>query len=208
MRRPARILGMVAAAVLVFGARTLPSYAQSSPLHFGIEWGLSEKFFDVHNYNFLTEEGLRVDDNGAGTDFHGNMFLLARAGACIADLFTISACAGYAGISRNRRIIPVTGLVTITPNGRDSDGFTAFLGSGIGIHDVKSDYVLFLGRAGAGYRYVLDNSVSLDLNLGMQVTLDHPEIWNPVEQKYVLEQRVLESNAFYLAMTLSLAVNF
>jgi hypothetical protein len=73
---------------------------------------------------------------------------------------------------------------------------------------VKSDYVLFLGRAGAGYRYVLDKSVSLDLNLGMQVTLDHPEIWNPVEQKYVLEQRVLESNAFYLSMTLSLAVNF
>ena len=204
--RPRIYAILIAAAVLLFAAR--PAGAQSSPLHFGIEWGLSEKFFDVHNYNFLTEENLRVDDNNAGPDFHSNLFILGRAGACIVDLFTVSLCAGYAGISRNRRIIPVTGLVTITPNGKDSDGFTAFLGSGIGIHDVKSDYILFLGRAGAGYRYALDKAVSLDINLGFQVALDHPEIWNPVEQKYVLEQRVLESNAFYLATTLSLAVNF
>ena len=181
---------------------------QTRTLRFGLEWGFSERFLEGHHYNFLTEEGFRVDDSGVSNDFHANAFVLAKMGVSIADFVTVQLCSGYMGIGPGRRMIPVEGLVTVTPHGCESDGVLGFVGAGIGIHSIKDSYLPVLANVGIGYRYNLERRCCLDLKLGPQISVDHPELFDAVSNQFVPEPRVRANDAVNIALILSAGISF
>ena len=184
------------------------SAQQTRTLRFGLEWGFSERFLEGHHYNFLTEEGFRVDESGVSNDFHANAFILAKVGASIADMITVQLCSGFKGIGPGRRMIPVEGQVTVTPFGVESDGILGYLGAGIGIHDIKDTYVPVTANLGIGYRYRLERRCCLDLRMGPQICVDHPELFDAVSNQFVPEQRVRANDAVNIAITVSAGISF
>lgn len=187
---------------------SLESRAQKTGFRYGFEWGVSSLVMNAYHYNFLTDEGFRVNDTGIENPLISNMGILGHIDLCVADLMTFSLCSGYMGVNANRRIIPVSGRVCFSPKGCYEDGVLAFIDAGIGINSIKSDYVLILSKAGTGYRYALSPSLSLDFLVNAQVAIDHPEVWDKVAQSYVSAVHVRRSDAFYLALGVSIALTF
>ena len=181
--------------------------AQTFKLRFGAEWGTTEKFYEGHHYSFLTEDFMRVDDTITRVEFGTNAFILGNVGVSIADFLTFSLCSGYMGVSKTRSLVPLTGKFTITPKGCYSDGILAYLDAGFGFYNI-AEIPDLLARMGAGYRYMLGNRLSLDFQGGIQMTVDHPELWDGVQQEFVPENRIRANDAVYLALTLSAVLSF
>ncbi len=201
MKRLFLILFFLAGAALV-------ASAQNPALRFGVEWGTSGNILSARHFNYLTDDGMRIDDSGITTDMRANMFAIGKIGVRVADFMTVSLCSGYQGVSRGRRIVPITGRVTVTPYGCDNDGFMAFIDSGIGIHSAKDGFVLILAKAGGGYRYNLDKAASIDFQVGAHLAVDHPDVWDPDEQTYVPAQRLMVNDAAYIGLSFSVSLNF
>lgn len=181
---------------------------QKPKLRYGAEWGIMESVLQGTHAIFTTEEGFPVKISHLGSKPHPNMFILANVGMELEDIFSLSLYSGYMGVAPDKRIFPITGRVGVTPFGARSDGPVAYLDAGIGIVDRKADYILVLAKGGGGYRYALSRNSSVDLLLNLQMAFDQPEVWDRVTESYIPEYRVRASKGFYLAVGLSVALNF
>ena len=197
------------AAILVFA--TLPLAAGGGDflqrMHLGAEWGLSANLVDYHHFNYLDSSiGFRIDDSGWRGHYTQLGFVRLTLGCDVSRFVSICVSGSYEGISRGRRIMPVSLRAGLFPSGVHEEGIFFFSEAGTGMR--RNERGVRLYQLGSGYRIVLDARRSLDFKLGAQVSHDRPRVWDPVEEEYIPERNILRNNAWYYALNMAVALEF
>lgn len=140
----------------------------------GVEWGYKVSLYHKFHYNYLSQEGVRINDQGKNFEAFSNGEIYGFAGAYLNDYINLSLYAGYSGIYNDRRVYPVSARATYYVKGRSNDGIKMFIDSGCAFAETFSKHGIVLGKAGLGYRFALDKNTGLDLNLTAEYAADHP----------------------------------
>lgn len=177
-------------------------------VRFAAEWGPALKILEIHHYNFLTDEGFRIDDSGALMTPFLNGFAIFRAGMYLGNCFSVSVGTGVVGYSRRQQVIPVLARVDYKIKGYNSDGPVSFAEAGIGFSDKNFRPAVPLARGGVGYRYTLGDSAGIEVSAGVWATSSHPEIWDSSENRFVPEPSVRKSEVLGLAAFAAIAIDF
>ena len=176
---------------------------------FGAEWGYSQCFFRSWDYNYLSEEGSRIYDSERAFHFRPNGFLLAQVGYSLHPHFDAALCAGYAGVGRDNRLLPLLLRLYHFPKSKREDGRFSFLQGGPAWHVRGAGRPpAWMEKIGAGYRIALSPGCRLDFQLGVQFVQDRPLIPNPEAPGNVPERNILKNRAGYCALDFSAAVSF
>jgi len=175
----------------------------------GIEWGYKTSFFHKHHYNYLSVDGVRVNDQGKNFEAFSNGEIYLYTGAYLTDNVNLSLYGGYSGIYIDRRIYPVSLRATYFFNGRSEDGLKAFVDAGSAFADTFSKHRPFLCKGAIGYRFALDKDWGLDLNLIVESAADQP---TKVIDKYagtvVRETDLRRCEYSHLLVGASISLNF
>ena len=177
-------------------------------LHLGADWGFTATALRFHHYNYLDESiGFRVDDSGWTSDIGANGFVYLTVGFDVTDRLKLDAYAGYAGVNDNVRIVPVLVGATWFLRSGGVDGFFLYARGGEGFKPRKSGPPIIMGTAGPGFRLALSRRSSIDVKLGIQFSIDHPEVWDPVERQYISPHNIRRNDATYYGVNLGIALN-
>lgn len=177
-------------------------------LRFHCEWGYLQTLYSHYHYNFLSEEGYRLNLAGRGFDINPNGMLAVGAGYLLTDRIELAVYGGYCGISEDNRMVPLllrAGYSFALPG---EDGFLCFLetGVGFGVPATLHSTSYGLGNLGGGYRFALTPRWSIELLLTVHAALSSPSILNPERPGYVLEENVRKSLAGQYGVSLSIAI--
>ena len=196
--------------LLVLMAFPIGLHARSPKVGFGFEWGISPQFFKFHKFNYISDDGYRVNGDNSGVDYNFNASLEANVNFILGKHTVLGLYSGYCGITKDSRVVPLSMRFTLFPNGSNQDCFLYFADAGVGFHlskpGIPAQNPCFIAKLGAGYRYILGGRISLDLLVNMQGCIDNPLLKNPDSGGYVKDVRY--NSAAYLAMTFSAALNF
>ena len=186
--------------------------ARGSLFRYGVEWGYTPMVYEAHHLNYIAREGFRVDDNDSGGKFNSNALLLMDFGVNLTDNFSLGLYFGYAGLSEDNRVLPLSMRMTWFPKGITTDGFMCYAEAGAGFHlpwqDVPKRNAAFLASAGAGYHLALSRSMGLDFQIGLRESLDHALIPEPDGSGYVSGQNIRKNNTAYSALNITIGLTF
>lgn len=177
-------------------------------LHFACEWGPAFRALEFHRYNFVTDEGFRVDESGASIGFFVNGYVDFRMGVLLSDYVSMSVGTGIVGYGRKEHVIPIMVRGDYKINGYRKDGPVSFAEAGIGLSPDNTRPDVLLAKAGVGYRYTLGDYSGLELTLGVSAAASHPEIWSDSEMRYIPESDVRRNDAMSIALVLGIAIDF
>lgn len=163
------------ASIFLFFILTAPSAYAKVKFSSGVEWGYKACTYHKYHYNYLSEEGVRINDKGTDNELFSNGEIYGFAGAYVSDYLNLSLYAGFSGIYSDRRVYPVSARASWYFNGRSCDGLKAFVDLGSAFTDTFNRQKLLLGKAAVGYRFALDKDWGMDLNLCVQYVSDHPD---------------------------------
>ena len=196
--------------LLVLMAFPIGLHARSPKVGFGFEWGISPQFFKFHKFNYISEEGYRVNGDNSGVDYNFNASLEANINFILGKHTVLGLYSGYCGITKDSRVVPLSLRFTLFPKGPDQDCFLYFADAGAGFHlhgsDSPAQGPCFIAKLGAGYRYILGGRTSLDLIVNMQGCIDNPLLKDLDSGGYVKDIRF--NSAAYFALSFSAALNF
>ena len=209
MPSDARKYALLLVAVLsVLFARPLGAQDRSL-LRYGVEWGLSASVYNSFHYNYIDGiMGYRIDEEGSDTDCIGNAFAEVYCGTDLSRRLSLTLRAGFSGIARGRRVVPICLRLSWFPAGTCADGFFTLADGGLSFPDFFEAKPAPVFRLGGGYRLLLTDSSSLDIQLCARLCQDHPDIWDEQERHYVETHNVRRSDAAHYALCLSAALNF
>lgn len=176
---------------------------------YGFEWGASARLLEHHHYNFICNEGYRIDQRGASFDPCMNGFLLAHLGVDLGRSFNLSAVGGYAGMSEDHSCIPLGLRCMYAPRGIHSDGILFSMDGEVGVplcSDIQGfDHIASLS---AGYRLALSRFISLDFKGGIRSSYCHKVLTDPDTSETIKGRDVRRNDAFSHALYLSVALEF
>lgn len=138
------------------------------PLRFryGVEWGYSPQIASSFQYTFLSANGYRVSEGSPdyAFDYFTNAFVMAGAGAEFADYFSLSLNAGFRGLYKDFRVVPVELKFAAFFRGYSHNGpfLTVSAGPCLGEKFSWDDRTV-TASLGAGLRACLIDKVSIDL---------------------------------------------
>lgn len=191
---------------ILLGFRCMAS--EPAPLvTFSVEWGYSATLVTSYHFNYICNEGYRIDLEGNEVGFNSNGGLLLTAGFHISDQVRIGIASGYEGINRNNRIIPLECRMTLYPKGYCNDGFVCNADAGFGLRDSFRNISAFCCGMGGGYHVSLSRRISIDFLLNTRMFIDMPPI-EDIDDGFVPERNIRKDIARYHAMNLSIALNF
>lgn len=194
---------------LIASART-PDGSFISRVRLGVEWGYSQGFLQVWNYNFISQEGSRFYDNSAEPRLQPNGIVIFLAGMDLyQDRIHLGLAAGYAGAGRDNRVFPLLLRFCYFPKSTHADGIFVQLqgGPALHLHPVWRQPA-WTGSVGGGYRICLSDELNLDLTAGIKYLYDHPLIPNPEGPGNVPERNIRKNDAGYCALDLTIALSF
>ena len=203
----------------------------------GIEWGTTTSCYAKETYTFQNEEMIAIEGSNTYTKAILNGFIEGSLGFMLTDRILLSVQAGWQGIYDTQRIYPVTMRATyyfkpawkargiqasydeFEKNSRNEmwSGHPANMGrskpfvlleGGLGIpqcHQIRNSSI---GKAGAGYSFQLGLGTCLELALGVQEVLAHPQIYDYLQGEIVPDERVWESRSYYTSIFVSAAIKF
>lgn len=194
-------------------AADIVSNAQNHPLiRFGLEWGYTPTIAGLYHYNYISDDGYRINDSGSGLYYATNADILAHFGVNVSRKLSISAITGNMGITKGTRVIPIIMRLSYYFNGVSNDGMFTYVDGGAGIHPAKPETpprnAAWLANLGGGYRIALSREISLDFLSSVRWTYDHALIQNPDTGGWVQPQNIRRDNTGYLALTLSIGLTF
>lgn len=176
-------------------------------IHPGIDWGWSLTPAAYHHYNYLDKSiGFRINDEGWDTSPHVNAYILGSIAYDFSRIFGISILSGYQGIEKGRRIVPVVTRATFYLAGNEDDTVILFTDMGLALDEFKRKCNFF--QLGSGYRIALNTRNSISFRMGLKVTYDRPDIWDPIEEEYIPEHNIKRNDAWYYALNLGLTMEF
>jgi len=195
--------------VSVLAFPVLSKAASPVEFRFGIEWLFSANFFNSHQFNYITEEGSRVNDVASSFEYTPNGGVYGCLGLDFLDRFNASLYSGYLGIYSRRNVIPLELRFSFFPGGFHKDGLFVNAGGGIAFQEfIPILNLSYLAHIGGGWRLALSDIVNLDFLLSVQSSFDHPNILNPEGTSYIPEDKVRKNNAQYFAVNFGLALSF
>lgn len=176
--------------------------------HLSLEWGPSLKTLEFRHYNFLSDEGFRIDDTGVEMDLFINGFADFRVGVQVSEYISLSVGTGIVGYGRKQHVIPAMVRGDYKIRGYSNDGPISFVEAGLGFSPDNWRSDVILARSGIGYRYALGETAGLEMTLGLAAAASHPEIWSNSEMRYIPESDVMRNDAITFALVLGIAIDF
>lgn len=190
------------------GTRSVSQITENFHVKYGIEWGYLATFMNsYHTVYFDPDAGYRIDREGTDMFLYSNGYASARLGVEMFGHYSATVLAGYCGIRQDRRILPLTLRAAYHLNSYDETGSMVFLEGGAGIQFSEESAALLL-KAGYGYRLKMSRKSSLDFMASLQMSGDHPGIYNPDIPGYVPDIQVRRSDSLCGAICFSIAINF
>lgn len=191
----------------------LKELMESAHFKYGVEWGYDATFMDkYHSVYFDPDVGYRIDAEGTKLLLYSNGYASARIGVELMKHYSATILAGYCGVKQGRRIFPLTMRATYFIDSYDVSGIMAFIEGGTGVHYESgmdfSDINIIVGKCGAGYRLKMSKKSSLDFMASIQLTYDHPGIYNPDIPGYIPDFYVRRSDDLFGSFNLSCAISF
>lgn len=177
-------------------------------LCYGIEWGYSATIHEAHHYNYLCEEGYRLDDVGASFLYSSSATALITFGVNTFNHLTFSIASGFSAIYESRNVIPVMGRIAYYPAGLATDGIFVRIGAGAGFETSEVGREAVLETIGAGYRISLARAVNLDFSFNLNGAQAPSHIIDPDTGYNVPERNIRRNSAGYYALNLSVALTF
>ena len=179
-------------------------------LHIGVEWGCSERFFNAFHYNYISDEGYRVDEEGAAisTSFNGSVYAVATTP--VSERISVGLAGGYTGVGMGERMFPLMARMNYHRFDCYSDGLFHTIDAGIAFREPDNHVHKVAGviRVGSGYHCILGAECSVDIRLMIRTVFDSPHLDNPETGGYIEERNIRRNNAAYCALELTLGVNF
>lgn len=197
-------------AALVILLMTLPVLMRAGGprLSFGLEWGYTSTFLKTSQHNFICEEGYRIIENPVSWRYLSNGAVLARAGADLTENINLSLYSGLLGVYSKRWIVPLELRMRWCPSGLYNEGILLQAGGGLGFPTSSLYETGARAVAGVGYRLPIYRTLSVDLILSWNFTLDSETILDPDTGDKVPRYRITSNSTEYQAFNLSIALNF
>ena len=171
----------------------------------GVEWGYTSSLFNIYHNNYLSPEGIRVDDKGFDFDYSSNGHVLAGVSYAFARRYEAGIYLGFIGVAQDRRLAPVSLRATYYFDSYLSDGLFCYLDAGPAFG--KNQPVTLIGKLGGGYRMKLSDHFSLDFILSFHVCSDHPNLFYS-DDRQITGDDLRRNDATYGGLNFSLALRF
>lgn len=206
MRRYAYVI-LSALALLITGraeAAEPPEWMQ-----FSVDWGYSQQLYSIKHFNYITDDGYRVDEEEQGFTPYPNGRVGGSVSFLLSDRFTTGLAFGYLGCGSKERMYPILLRAAWYPNTYFLDGFFAHIDAGTFIPSSNySKHPSLIGEVGPGYHVVLGGRFSVDFKADFRVSYTRPPIHRADGTGYIEERNIRRNNAVYCALDFSIAVNF
>ena len=176
---------------------------------YGLEYGLTATISEWHHTNYRSPEGPRV--NQIHTDFEQTPlgYFGMWAGLEYARHWSTAMVLSINGISRERTVSSLSLRMAYFLKSYDQDGVKLFLEGGAGVTETFKGLVDVLGKAGASYRFVLADRMTLEMQLAFQMSLDHPAtVIDRYSGNILTQNSILRSDAVYTGINIGLALSF
>ena len=179
--------------------------AKLNRLVFGVEWGYTSSLFNIYHNNYLSPEGIRVDDKGFEFDYSSNGHILAGVSYAFARRYEAGLYLGFIGVAQDRRLAPVSFRATYYFDSYLSDGLFCYLDAGPAFGENQN--VTLIEKIGGGYRVKLSDHFCLDFMLSFHICSDHPKIFDTDDQQ-ITGDDLRRNDATYGGLNFSLALRF
>lgn len=169
-------------------------------LRFNMDWGYRAAVYQSYSYNYIAEEGFRVDQHGQEAIMNSNGLLNMFIGSQLGDHAELGIFSGYEGIRQDRRVIPLGLRANWLFRGADADGPMCYIEGGAAFHsDCKATGT---GTVGAGWHLQLDHGAGLEFKIGINLCGDHPPI------KGVSKENFMKSDYTYGGVSMTVGISF
>lgn len=183
-------------------------HAGKPRLSYGLEWGYSGTFLKTSQHNYICSEGYRIVDNPVTWRYFSNGSVLGNVGVSLNDNINLSVYSGLLGVYSKRWMVPVELRARWCPSGLYSDGLIVHAGAAVNFPTASLYETGMRAIAGAGYRVAVFRSISVDLLISYNFTLDSETIMDPDTRKPVHRTMIETNTTEYQAVNISLAINF
>lgn len=202
---------LLSAAVLLRAADIYAGERDFPRITFGIEGSFATNFWTYSHFNYIADEGYRVNIRHNEPDLHLNGQLLANAGCNLSQRTNLSVYCGICGLSTREIMMPVS--LRFTYMFGDSplkNRWITFAETGIMTERLKLEEFSAIGKLGGGYRISLSRSVKLDLLMAYQAVFAHPDVSEISGDKTipVTGDRLRRNNAILNALTFGFGLCF
>ena len=195
----------IAVACMAFFWISATASQPTRQLVYGIEWGAGLTFHTYHIYNYLREDGTRLQGNDFQFVANLNASILFHVGYDLGNRWNASLVTGYEGINDRFRIFPL-GVRGARFFGTDphSDNSFCFLEPGVGLFSSADKYTFYL-RMGYGKRFNLSPGTDLDFSVSYRLAHSCPELIDPDEE---IVDRLFSNNILTGFLGFSMALHF
>ena len=177
--------------------------------HAGIGWGSSMNIVQDYHFNWLEDSfGYRIDENGVEVFDAFNAWCEGFISQDIGKKNTLSLRAGWAGITKGRKLIPVTLQWDRHFSGNYADGWFVFAGGGTVFGNFTGTKLSWTAREGVGYRIQLGGGDCMDITASFRSVYDRPRIYDSEEGRYVSGRNTLRNNVWYHALSVGITLSF
>lgn len=195
----------ILAALMLF---SLAMQARMPHISYGLEWGYTATFFKHAHYNFICDEGYRINEKTDTWRYFSNGAVMANVGVDITRHLNVSAYSGLLGVYSKRWVIPAELRLRYCPLGLDASGPLIHAGAAAAFPTSTLTDTGARGILGGGYRLAIYKSMSVDFLISLNLTLDHDNITDPDTKRYVPRSDITSNVSEYCAVNVSVALNF
>ncbi|MBO8445287.1 MAG: hypothetical protein IAC23_06300 [Bacteroidetes bacterium] len=178
---------------------------------FGVEGNFLLNFGAWRHFNYIADEGYRVNIKDFRSSANANGQLLANVGCNISRRVNIALYAGIAGLYEDKAAIPVSVRVTVLygQNPLKCRWFS-FADAGAGIGSFYEKDVSPFAKLGGGYRISLSRSVKLDFMIAYQLLASHPGVTEEIDgvPTPVTGTRLRRNDMLTNALSFGIGLNF
>ena len=188
---------------------SLNAQTVSDRLSFGLEWGISDSFFALYDYNYRTLEDFRAGKSFKTFESHLNGSVTGFVGVNLSRRLNLGLYSGYQGLTAKVRIIPVElKMKYFTGRNPRISGWLLTAGGGAGFCPSGKSPCSNLAEAGFGRRFYVGCGVSMDMTFTLIGGYSHPEVYNNYDDVVVDEDHLDKSDKLSLAAALKMSLNF
>ena len=178
---------------------SMPARAWNN-LRYSLDWGYMASMYQIYSYNYMAEEGFRVEQHGHDLFLNSNGVVKVFLGTQIGGHAELGVFSGYEGIRQDRRIVPLGLRTSWMFNGTDADGPICYAEGGAAFH--KDCKTTAMGAVGAGWHVQLDHGCGMDFKFGLNVFQDHPAIMG------VPKENLNKSDYTYGGISFTVGISF
>jgi len=178
-------------------------------LKIGLEWGYTNTLYRLYHFNYIESvDGYRVDENGADFIYYSNGHITASLSLEFLNNWSVGIHSGYMGIYQRRTIVPLDMRLSYYFKNYSQDSWLVFVEAGSGFHISESIENTIVGRLGCGYRVALSSRLGLDFMTSVQISGDHPAIYDFNNSLYVDGDHLRCSDYLYSALNFTIGLTF